>query len=348
MRLTYLRSLRIARGSLLLAGLVAGCAAREATGAQVWIDIPLDGEVVFAGREVQVVSRAFDAQGVAEMLLTVNGEPYRRDAPAEPGESFTSASQAWLPETPGGYSLMVTAYDTAGAAIGSAVVWVSVAPAATPTPTATATPVATATPTATATPPPGAQVSFSADLTSLLKGGCTMLRWQALNATAVALDGAAVEMRGARQVCPASTTTYALHVTAPAGDVDRSVTISVSAPADTAPPSIDGVSASTSELREPNCDPHTVTITAQVSDPGGVASVEVVYRVSGGSWETRTMSGSGGSYQVTLDWGALQASRDPVPTTSGSALEYYVRARDASGNSAKSGVRSIAITYCLI
>jgi hypothetical protein len=348
MRPTYLRSLRIAMGSLLLAGLVAGCAAREATGAQVWIDIPLDGAVVFVGREVQVVSRAFDAQGVAEMLLTVNGEPYRRDAPAEPGESFASASQAWLPETPGGYSLMVTAYDTAGAAIGSAVVWVSVAPAATSTPTATATPVATATPTATATPPPSAQVSFSADLTSLLQGGCTTLRWQALNATAVALDGAVVEMQGARQVCPASTTTYALHVTALAGDVDRSVTISVSAPADTAPPSIGGVSASTGELREPNCDPHTVTITAQVSDPGGVASVEVVYRVSGGSWQTRTMSGSGGSYQVTLDWGALQASRDPVPTTSGSALEYYVRARDASGNSAESGMGSVAITYCLI
>lgn len=324
--------------------LVSGCSPAGAFGPQAWIDLPLDGSAIVAGVEVQVRSHAFAPEGVAEILLAVNGEAYRRDPPDQPGEAFTQVSQAWLPAEPGDYALEVVAYSTSGEASAPAAAWVHVLPAATYTPIVTLTPA----PTVTSTIPPTPYVTFSVDRPSLVQGECTTLRWRTGNAVSASLDGVSVPLEGTQSVCPSASTTYHLHVIALAGPVDQAVTVSVSAPADTTPPTIGAVSASTTMIRMPNCTPNTATITAQVSDAGGVAQVELVYRVTGGAWQSRSMSGSGGSYQVTLDWLALQASRDPVPTTAGSILEYYVRARDAAGNQTQTGTGSITLSGCLI
>jgi hypothetical protein len=327
-------------------GLAAGCAAQGTSGPRAWIDVPIDGSILPAGQEIEVQSHAFASEGVAEVLLVVNGVPYRRDPPSEPGADFTGISQAWLPEGPGDYTLQAIAYDSTGAPSSPGEVWVRVA-AMTPTPEPTATPEPT--PTATPTEIPLAEVTFTADATALVRGACTNLRWEVLNATAVQLDLEAVEASGVRQVCPTVTTEYRLSVEAPGGNLEQQVTIEVSAPPDATAPTISGISASTDEILEPNCEPNTVTISAQVSDTGGVASVEIVYRVTDGSWQTRSMSLSGGStYSVTLDWLALEASRDPVPTTSGSVLEYSIRARDTAGNTAESGSRTIETVVCFI
>lgn len=323
----------------LLASLAAGCAAQSTGGPRAWIDVPIDGSVLPAGQEIEVQSHAFAPDGVAEILLVVNGVPYRRDPPSEPGADFAGISQAWMPDGPGDYTLQVIAYDRAGSASAPGEVWVRVA-AVTPTPE----PTATLEPTPTEIPLP--EVTFGADSTALVRGECTILHWEVRNATAVRLDFEAVEASGTRQVCPSVTTVYRLTAEAPSGNVEEQVAIQVTAPADTTPPTISGVTASSDEILEPACQPNTVTITAQVSDAGGVASVEIVYRVTGGSWQTRPMSPSGGTYQVTLDWLALVASRDPVPTTPGSVLEYTIRARDAAGNTAQSGSRTIETVVC--
>ncbi len=329
---------------------LAACAPADAAGPRAWIDIPLDGSEITAGTEIEVVSHAYAPEGVAEILLAVDGVPYRRDPPAEPGGVITGGSQPWLPGEPGDHSLEIVAFSVGGASSAPAVAWMHVLPAATLTPMPSLTPVHTLTPVPTVTPtiPPTAYVTFSADRTTLVQGECTTLRWELINSTAVSIDGGVVDALGTRQVCPTASHTYRLQAITLAGPAEQTVTINVNAPADTSPPSIGAVSASAGTVYVPNCTPNTVTITAQVSDAGGVGKVQLVYRVSGGSWETRSMSGSGGSYQTTLDWSALQASRDPVPTTGGATVEYYIRARDAAGNTAESGARTIALAGCLI
>ncbi|MFQ6015562.1 MAG: hypothetical protein ACE5NP_08975, partial [Anaerolineae bacterium] len=265
-----------------LIGGTLSCAEEVETGPRAWIDFPRDGFSVPVGTPVSVISHAFAREGVAEVLLSVNGEAYRRDPPTEPGASFSEVRQEWLPQEEGVYTLQVRTYDSTGEVSNPATISVRVVgevargptgtptvtvppplevtgtptntptltptgpppPTGTPTPTSTlpptGTPIPTATPTSTptATPWPPAQVSFWADDTDLVQGECTTLHWDVEYATAVYLNGGGKPGHGSQQVCPASTTTYNLHVEAPSGNVDRSVTISVSAPPDTTPPPV--------------------------------------------------------------------------------------------------------------
>gem|GEM_PF-615293 len=213
-------------------------------------------------------------------------------------------------------------------------------------------PTRTFTPTPTRTPWPPAQVNFRADDTSLTAGQCTMLRWDVEYATAVYLDGDGVAGHGTRQVCPTSTTTYRLHVEAPSGNVDRQVTITVSAPADTSGPTISNITASNDPIKwPPQCAPNQVTISAFVSDPSGVGMVKLNYRVVEGSrqgtWRSEGMSLTGTSiYATTVIASELQASLNP-PVTKVSSMEYYIQALDTKGNQSTSSTRTVRIDYCL-
>lgn len=81
---------------------------------RAWFDYPRDGLVVSQGDTVTVVSHAYARKGIAEVMLSVNGEAYRRDAPAEAGVSFGEIRQVWLPQTEGDYLLQVRTYDILG------------------------------------------------------------------------------------------------------------------------------------------------------------------------------------------------------------------------------------------
>ncbi|MBN1220733.1 MAG: PT domain-containing protein [Anaerolineae bacterium] len=245
---------------VLAAGLVS-CAEEVESGPRAWIDFPRNGFSVPTGDSVSVMSHAYAREGVAEVLLLVNGEAYRRDPPVQPGASFSKVTQEWRPEKEGRYTLEVVTYDTAGEASKPAKVMVRVGgeialkpteeptaepieepiveepteePVAEPTeePTLEPTEEPTEEPAAEPTEEPALppQVSFTADDLSLEQGECTTLRWEVENATTVLLDNEVVAERGSQQVCPASTSTYNLQVEAPGGNVDRSLTINVAAP----------------------------------------------------------------------------------------------------------------------
>ncbi len=65
----------------------------------------------------------------------------------------------------------------------------------------------------------------------------------------------------------------------------------------------------------------SVTVSAKISDPQGLATPQVRYRVGSGSWQAVTMSlNSSGSYQATLPG-----------QSAGSLVAFHVRAADASG-----------------
>jgi len=370
---------------VLLAGALS-CAVQPGTRPRAWIDVPRDGVEVSVNTPVTVTSHAYAREGVAVITLSVNGEPYRREPPSEPGASFTEITQQWLPGEPGEYILQVRAYDTEGEVSNPATVRVSVVsgvaliitetptftptptptgtitptptgpPTATPTgtrtptPTFTPTPTITPTPTFTPTPIPPDEVSFAVARKRISAGECTVLHWDVEHATAVYLDGGGVAGHDIRQVCPTSTTTYHLHVTAPSGDVDRYVTVTVSPPPDTTPPSITNITPSDDPIYVPPCKLNTVTISARVTDPSGVSRVELTYRVVKGSqqgqWRTRPMSPVGGDvYQVTVGPDELMDSLSPY---GGGRMEYRIRAWDTRDNMSQSRTRTVTLDYCVI
>jgi hypothetical protein len=166
------------------------------------------------------------------------------------------------------------------------------------------------------------------------------------HATAVQLDGAGVADHGTRQVCPASTTTYHLHVVAPAGDVDRNVTVTVTALPDTTPPSITNITESADPIRPPDCEPDSVTIGATITDPSGVPKVELHFRVEGGSWVWRTMNPAGGDvYQASLGDSALRSSVGSYEDAD--RVEYYIKAWDSKVNMAQSATLTVGLVFCV-
>lgn len=81
---------------------------------RAWIDFPRDGTSVSIGETITVTSHAFAREGIAEVVLSVNGEAYRRYAPAEVGAEFTEVVQEWTPTEEGFYTLQVRVYDILG------------------------------------------------------------------------------------------------------------------------------------------------------------------------------------------------------------------------------------------
>ncbi len=96
-------------------GGVTACSEQRGGGPRAWIDHPRDGVTVPAGKPVSIISHAYARQGVAEVLLSVNGEAYRRDPSTQSGATFSEFRQEWLPEREGDYTLQLKSYDRQGA-----------------------------------------------------------------------------------------------------------------------------------------------------------------------------------------------------------------------------------------
>ena len=120
-------------------------------------------------------------------------------------------------------------------------------------------------------------------------------------------------------------------------------------PPDTTPPNISNLQASVDPIVEEPCQPDSVTISAQVSDPSGLSQVKLYYRVikggQNGTWQTPAMGAAGGDkYQLTLGPGQFKASMNPY---GGSILQYYVKAWDNKGNIAQSSSGNVHIQVCV-
>lgn len=226
-----------------------------------------------------------------------------------------------------------------------------------PTPTATLPPPPTLTPSPTATPTPALIVDFTADSYQLLPGECTSLRWNVQNATAVFLDGQGVAGVDSREVCLRQTTTFALHIEAPSGNVDKLVTIEVVFPTLTPTPT-DQTGPSLSDLHG-NPDPSTygsgciyneVSLYAIVVDPAGIATVEMWYRYENsflvGEWQAAPVAPIGGDYYAgSLDNNANDQALSVLDGTNG-FIRWYVLATDTLGNQTVSGDLRVGISYC--
>ncbi len=236
----------------LYAILVAACEPLQpqtvvASKPQSWIDAPLDGSALPLA-PVDVVSHSSDSNSVAVVQLSVNGIVVQSDANLDTTKTLVTMSQSWTPQTPGNYTLLVRAQNSAGVwgDYAQAVVTVQGAAAtatrtltATPMPASPTRPVATTTPplpvrtpsntlvpaTRTFTPAPptvtpsvgcvGTPVisSFNATPSSIFLGGSSTLSWGPVtNADSVEIDQAigGVATPGSIVVSPSVTAVYTL------------------------------------------------------------------------------------------------------------------------------------------
>jgi hypothetical protein len=330
---------------------------------RAWIDFPRDGASVPVEATVIVVSHAYAEDGVTEVLLSVNSTAYRRDPPTAVSDSLVEVRQEWVPQEPGLHTLEVRTYDRAGAFSGSDSITIQVIGEATseatgsptdlppstnvPTdaPEATGTPVSTQLPTDlptptwppvptqpptdvppptwTPTPFPPPQVSFWVDDGTITAGECTTLHWDVEYATAVFLNGGGVIGHGTQKICPASTTTYVLHVEAPGGNADRSVVVTVSTPADTTPPPVPTPYVPANSLVIDPCPASRKQTLAwlPVNDPSGV-----VYYIK---LEQQEMAST---WRVVHDWKAVSGKQVEADVTCGGIYRWAVRAQDGAGN----------------
>ena len=123
-------------------------------------------------------------------------------------------------------------------------------------------------------------------------------------------------------------------------------------PADTQGPFIGKVAASETQISPPPCTPNTVTINAyQVTDPSGVASVTLVWRVVDGSragpWTNTPMTSQGNNaYSVALDYATVEANLAP-PYQNGQ-MQFRVKAVDVYGNVTFYPTQSLTVySYCV-
>jgi len=307
--------------------------------------------------------------------------------PLSPGlYDLYEARFTWTPTVPGRYRIY--AYSLTGSSVhggdNSFTIHVTITeatPELSPPPFIPPTPTRAAAPTSAPPPSPTTaalpRLRLSADALSLTAGQCTYLRWTSESVESLRLDGEAVAFTGSRQVCPRVNQTYVLSGSSGAGSADTSVTLTVQAPPpvqplpvqpvqpqpvepqpvqpqpelDSTPPNITDLAQSAAEVFDsPSCGAVTNTITARVRDSGGVARVELFYRVTsgkkGGVWRSVAMARTGANrYTATLDSGALSASlANYVP----GQVEVMVKAWDEANNLAESGSLTFATKYCLL
>ena len=88
-------------------------------------------------------------------------------------------------------------------------------------------------PIAPAPPPPAAPtVTISANPATIQQGACTTLSWSSTNSTSASITPAPgnVSTGGSQQVCPATTTQYAIAATGAGGTANASTTVTVTPP----------------------------------------------------------------------------------------------------------------------
>lgn len=154
-------------GTVAFVATSGGAAAPPA--AQAWIDNPLDGATV-ALAPLSIIAHAYDPDGVAEVVLVVNGQEQQIVVPDGAGQRLVYVQLSWTPQSEGSHSVTVYGRDGDGepGLPGHVVVLIhdrkdptpsqqpspEATPSASPTPTTTPPPQTTAPPPRTPTPPP--------------------------------------------------------------------------------------------------------------------------------------------------------------------------------------------------
>ena len=318
---------------------MSSCTRATASYAQAWIDYPSDGASLPVGISVNIFSHVSAHAGVAEVVLSVNGEPYRRDVPDEADRNLVSMQQAWLPEEAGTYTIQVLGYDLEGQPGYPATISVEVVEQAQevlPEPIITE-PVITepaVTEPAVTEPPAStsASIQFYSDPEEIEAGSCATIYWNVENAQRVIFGGVDQEFNGSYKTCLCKNERYTLKVILSDGSEERrTVDISVTGSCEEEPPpepEVDNypppvpspsVPANGSEL---SCRSSQNLAWLPVQDPSGISGyfVKLERQVTKGQWQ------SAGGY------GPVTGKQVSVNVDCGGIYRWMVRAQDGAGN----------------
>jgi len=326
----------------LLAWGTTSCASGTTSYPQSWIDYPSDGASIPVGTSVNVISHIFAREGVSEVVLSVNGEPYRRDVPAESGGDFVSMQQVWVPAEAGIYTLQVQGYDRQGqpghpaaisVEVGGDVLAVSPTPVITEPPTSvitdTPTPVITDTPTL---PPPSSSIQFYSYPPEISAGSCATIYWNVENVQRVIFGGVEQPFSGSYEACLCEDERYTLTVVHLDGTEERrTLDINVTGScvtdeppppaADTTPPPVPSPAVPENGL-ELSCRSTQTLAWLPVDDPSGISGyyVKLEMEVRAGEW------------QSVAGYGPIPDKQVGVNVDCGIHYRWMVRAQDGAGN----------------
>jgi len=379
---------------LVVALVLASCSQtmmRLETGPRAWVGGPPDGSEVPLGM-VSAMCHAYAKAGVSHIELWVNGV-FANRAPntTDPSAEYFTASLTFETTGPGSYVLHCWTYDQDGGSAQSDPVTLRVTgeeptpttgeeeiPTASPTsteapPTATVPPPTetpipptstrvppTSTPRPpTATPVPVRILSFEVTKSQINDGECVRFDWVVQGSpSAIFFDDEGVTSPDSRERCPTATREFELRAELNGQVADRATLTVVVAPGDTTGPVIGRWAVSPGLIswdQYDSCTPREVTVNAyNVTDPSGVAAVKVIYRMKGGSWQSKGMNQvQTGMWSAIIGPNDLELSLNP-PVTAGAtapgtnSLECYVQAKDDFGNSTDSNWRTVTVQYCHI
>jgi hypothetical protein len=306
---------------------------------QTWTP-PANGEYLL---EVRAVNAAGTGSLSASARIRIGGAMPSPTGAEPPAADTPTATPTVTPSVPAPASTDTPTLTLTPSATPTGTPPPTETPTSTSTSTPTATPTSTDTPTPTATstpsPPPPPQINFRVDNENLVAGQCTTLRWDVDNVREVYIEGIGVPGHGSQDICPGESTTYTMRVVLlTGGEETRTVSVTVSQPADTQPPSINRATASPSVIwASSGCGPTQATFTALVTDDRGVAGVALWYRMGKSDWQTAPMSLTAtNTYQINRD-----------APNQGGILEWFIQAQDTAGNTAKSGIGQITVNYCI-
>ena len=323
-----------------LAAAILSCAPVE-SGPRAWIDWPPQGFETSVGTTVTLIAHAYAQEGVGEVQLAVDRQPYRVVSPDQAGEQFVAVSADWLADEPGTYLLSVTAIDVNGQASNPASVTVNVTgegpqlivtagPGEIPPPTIPTPeePLATLVPTEvppapTATPLPPRIASFEVNRSQITAGECVRFSWRIDGSpTAIYFDGDGVISPDSRERCPTATRDFELRAEGPSGVDAQSITVVVIEPSPV--PDTQGPPAPSLISPTGNADQACGAVTLRwsgVTDPSGIKTYyvkveKVTETFKSGAWTTANTQ-----FTIPAVW--LEC---------GQAYEWAVRAEDGAGN----------------
>lgn len=331
------------------------CSGDVASSPQTWIDNPREGASIPLNEPITINSHVFVHGEVAEVVLSVNGEPYRRDVPAQSGKDFVAMAQEWTPEKPGTYSLQVQGFNSKGQAAKAASISifvkeknevVIVAQAISVTPEISITPKITITPTTfisiTPSLPPASNIQFYADPDWIKAGDCSTIHWAVENARRVIFGGIDQPFVGSYRACLCGNERYTLRVIDLDGsERQRSVDVNVkgTCATDTPPPPVE-------EEIEPQ--PEVDKIPPSVPVPAVPANgLTVSCRTSQNLvWQPSTDNASGisgyfvkleiqvkkGAWQSAAGYGPVSGKQVSANVQCGGIYRWMVRAQDGAGN----------------
>ena len=108
-------------------------------------------------------------------------------------------------------------------------------------------------------------------------------------------------------------------------------------------PTITNVATSSKVLARSDCIPTSLTVTGNVTDSGGVASVALWYRVGQDQDFTQTNMTRANGDQYTATIKALD-----IPGGEYGTFEFYILAQDKAGNQAQSSTdTSVELSRCV-